>query len=322
MPDLKKLIAGQKDIVDPLLLLMQEAKFPKTIKEWVEALRDQEYLATDSLVEDALDTIEEMGYDIKTVTAGKNKRCGLVRHGHFDSEAYYKLLGNVQLPALITTDWHVGSKSFTKIGFNKMLEDVDKYKVKDVVMTGDLLQGLGVYATEAMDVLEPSIDAQERHLIKLLNQFPSRTNFHAIIGNHEEKIKGQWMVGHDAIKSVANQVDNFNYYGHIAKLQLEKKWNMLLIHGSGSAGSYAISYNAQKLYERLPEQPDILLMGHVHRLMVLPMPLNKYIMISGTLQRENSWLMQKGIIAQIGWIVLHDFGKSHADFTIHTPEVF
>ena len=318
---LSKLIKEKKDIVDPLLVLMQEATFPKTITEWKQLLANQGYLATDASVEDALDKLEINGYDIKKVV-GKETRLGLVRHGQFDSEAYYKVLGNVKLPCLLSTDWHVDSKSFTKIGFNKMLQDVDKYKCKDVVLMGDLLQGLGVYATEAMDVLEPSIDKQEEHLIKLLKQFPSGTTFHAIMGNHEEKIKGKWLVGHDALRPVAQELPNFNYYGHMAKLQLEKKWNMMMIHGAGSAGGYAISYQAQRLYERLPEQPDILLMGHVHRLMVLPMPLNKYIMICGTLQRENSWLMQKGIIAQIGWIILRDFGKCGAEFVISTPEVF
>jgi UDP-2,3-diacylglucosamine pyrophosphatase LpxH len=321
MPLLRKLIEQKEHISPTLLTLMQEATFPKTLSEWKQLLLDKGFSATNGSVEDAFDELETEGYDIKKV-AGKETRFGLVRHGQFDSSAYYKVLGNVKLPCLLSTDWHVDSKSFTKIGFNKMLEDVDKYKCKDVVLMGDLLQGLGVYATEAMDVLEPSIDKQEQHLIKLLKQFPSGTNFHAIMGNHEEKIKGKWLVGHDAIKPIASQVDNFNYYGHIAKLQLEKKWNMMMIHGSGSAGSYAISYNAQKLYERLPEQPDILLMGHVHRLMVLPMPLNKYIMICGTLQRENSWLMQKGIIAQIGWIILRDFSKTGAEFVISTPEVF
>jgi UDP-2,3-diacylglucosamine pyrophosphatase LpxH len=321
MPLIKKLIKDVENIKPTLLEKMQDATFPKTLTEWKQALLDVGFSATNASVEDAFDELETDGYDIKKVV-GKETRYGLVRHGQFGSDAYYKILGNVKLPCLLTTDWHVDSKSFTKIGFNKMLQDVDKHKCKDVIMMGDLLQGLGVYSTEAMDVLEPSIDKQEQHLIKLLRQFPTGTNFHAIMGNHEEKIKGTWKVGHDALRPIAHEVDNFNYYGHVAKLQLEKKWNIMMIHGSGSAAGYAISYNAQRLYERLPEQPDLLLMGHVHRLMVLPMPLNKYIMICGTLQRENSWLMQKGIIAQIGWIILRDFTKTGIDVVISTPEVF
>ena len=230
---------------------------------------------------------------------------------------------NNTIPCPVVTH---NSKSFSKLCFNKLLEDCIKYKCKDVVMVGDLLQGLGVYATEAMDVSEPHIDRQEEQLVKLLQEFPKGTTFHVVIGNHEEKIKGRWMVGHDSLKTIAERKDindeyDFIYYGHIAKLQLEDKFSMLLIHGGGNV-PYAISYKAQKIFERLTEQPTIFAMGHIHKLMVLPMVPNKYIFVCGTLQRENSWLIQGGNISQPGWIVIRDINKTKLDTTITTPEVF
>ena len=320
MPSVKQVLKEQTDINGVLLVLLQEAKFPKTISELVDALRVEECIANERSVKKAIKELEEEGYDIKEVRE-KEPKYGLVRWGSFDNSAYYKILGKVRLPCAFSADWHVGSKGFTRIGFNKFGNDCVKFGVKDIVMPGDLLQGLGVYPTEAMDVLDPSIDSQERKLVDLLKEFPKDTRFHAIIGNHEEKIKGKWEVGHDSMKTIATEVENFTYYGAVAKLQLKDNFTMLMMHGKGSV-PYAVSYKGQKIYERLPEKPTIFVHGHIHQLMVLPTPPNHYIFVSGTLQRESSWLVQAGVVAQVGWIILNDINKEGADFKIRTPEVF
>jgi len=320
MPKVKQVVKEMKDVNDPLLALLREAKFPKSLSELVEALRDEGYICNEKSVKKAMKELEEEGYDVKTVK-GKELKYGLVRFGSFDSSVYYKTLGTIKLPCILTSDWHVGSKGFTRQGFNKLVKDVEEYGVKDVVMPGDLLQGLGVYPLEAMDVIEPSIDKQEQKLKDLLHEFPSKTQFHAVIGNHEEKIKGQWKVGHDPLQAVAAEVDNFTYYGSVAKLELEKQFTLLMMHGKGGV-PYAVSYKGQKIYERLPEQPTIFLHGHIHKLLAVPMPPNHYIMASGTLQRENSWLMQSGLISQVGWLLIRDIKKEKLDVVFRTPEVF
>jgi len=319
MPTIQKVIEDKKNIKEPLLVLFQESKFPKTLKELVQVLRDESYIVSERSIEAAIKQLQSDGYDIKKVQ-GKDDRYCLVRTGAFENTSYYNVLGKIRLPCAFSSDWHVGSKGFSRIAFNKFQEDCEKEKIKDIVMAGDLLQGLGVYAEEAADVDDPSIDGQEDHLVSLLKEFSSSIEFHAVLGNHESKIKGKWMVGHDPLAVVSKRIPNFNYYGSIAKLQLER-FNLLMMHGKGGV-PYAVSYKIQKIQERLLEQPTILVMGHIHKLLVLPTLPNHYMIQSGTLQRENSWLIQSGVVSQIGWIILRNITKTTIEVKITTPETF
>jgi len=96
----------------------------------------------------------------------------------------------------------------------------------------------------------------------------------------------------------------------------------IMIRRNGKTLWTGNSYKGQKIYERLPEQPTILVHGHVHKLMALPMPPNHYIVIGGSLQRESGWLVQNGVVAQVGWVILKEFNKEGALFLLRTPEVF
>jgi predicted phosphodiesterase len=267
-----------------------------------------------------LKDIEEDGYDLKYIYSGRDKKVGLVRYGTFDKDKYYKVLGKVEFPILITSDWHICSRGFSMIAFNKLVEDCATFKIKTILHAGDLLQGLGVYSVEAMDVTEPSIDAQEEHAIKLLNKIPKNVHKVLVIGNHEEKLKGSWKVGHDPIKYIASNVENCEYFGHMAKL-MANKWSVLMVHGSG-APSYAWSYMIQKILRNLVERPTFLIAGHLHMLGVWSFPPNNYTIMAGTLQRENSYLLQKGIQSVVGWIIIRDYDGKKLDAIVRTPEVF
>jgi predicted phosphodiesterase len=317
--DVKKLLLrSREEAKSAVLHTLIESAFPVSVKELENRLRSKGIVVSN--IDRVLKDIETEGYDLKYIYSGRDRKVGLVRYGTFDKDRYYKVLGTIEFPILITSDWHICSRGFSVIAFNKLVEDCTTFKVKTMLHAGDLIQGLGVYSVEAMDVTEPSIDAQEELAIKLLNKIPKSVRKVLIIGNHEEKLKGSWKVGHDPIKYIASNVENCEYFGHMAKL-MASKWSILMVHGAG-APSYAWSYMIQKILRNLVERPTFLIAGHLHMLGIWSFPPNNYTIMAGTLQRENSYLLQKGIQSVIGWVIVRGYDGKRLDAVVRTPEVF
>lgn len=316
----KLLRVSEESLKLKVLEFLIKQPYPVTYNEILEkiGIKERNY----RLIETILDELAREGYDLKIIHSTGTKKVGLVRYGSYDSNHYYRIIGEIEFPVLITGDWHICSKGFSIIAFEKLLEDCKKFKIKTLLHTGDLIQGLGVYRIEAMDVLEPSIDAQTETAASLLNKIPRYVRKILVIGNHEEKLKGSWTVGHDPIKVITANVSNCEYYGHTAKFRFKNsKYTLLLMHGSG-APSYAWSYAFQKVLRNLSERPTFLVMGHFHQLGLWAHPPNNYVVASGTLQRENSYLLNRGIQAVVGWVILKKFDGHSLEAYLRTPSIF
>lgn len=261
------------------------------------------------------------GYDIKEIISGKRKEYQLVRYADVSQKDYYRILGKVKTPLLITADWHIGSVGFSELAFQKLLEDVDNFGIKDIIHAGDLLQGRGVHRLELSDLLVTEIDEQIELADYYISQFPGRCTMHVCIGNHESKLKGSIHAGLDALKRLAKENSKVRYYGHVFKLKLNKKFSILTMHTSGGL-TYATSYRPQRIFDKLIERPDILVTGHLHKLMVLTHPPHHLILMAGTLQRENAYLVWKGEVSQVGWLILTDYDYEVQEVIVRTPRVF
>lgn len=306
-------------IEEELLQRLIKLKHPVLIHELCKQMS-----ITDERLMSAIDSLRRSGYDIKSITSNSQKYYCLVRYGSAESDGFYRVQGEIELPAIFTADWHIGSKGFSEIAFRKLVRDVIKHKVKTVVICGDIFQGKGVFRTEAEELVVPDTDGQMRLGKKYFKEFPSHVKCIGVIGNHEGYLKGSYQVGFDMVKNLAEIVPSFSYYGHVALLNIKKKFTVMMMHGGG-APSYAVSYKAQKLWDSLAERPTILAFGHLHQLEVLPRPHKNeraYIFQCGTLQREAAYLLNKGIISDVGWIILHDINEEEASFTIHRPIIF
>jgi len=265
--------------------------------------------------------LRRQGYDIKEIPSGKKKYYTLVRFGDRNLSSLYRTLGQIRIPFICSSDWHVGSVGYSPLLMKELQKDVEEYNVKDLVMAGDLLQGRGVHKRELVDLVEPDIQRQMDTLVDILHSFPEKTRFHMTIGGHEEHLKGSIDVGLDALRVVAQRVDTAYYYGAVAKLRLEKDWSLVMTHGSGGAG-YARSYKPERLWDSLLEKPDFLVLGHLHVLSVFSKGKGHYIVQSGTLQRENSYLIWKGLTPQLGWIIIEDYNGETAKYIIREPKVY
>ena len=76
--------------------------------------------------------------------------------------------------------------------FLDLIDCCEELSVATVMIAGDLLQGKGVYATEAADLAEPNLDYQVDTAENMLKMFPDCVKkIEVIMGNHEEKVKGK-----------------------------------------------------------------------------------------------------------------------------------
>jgi len=266
-----------------------------------------------------LKILQAKGYDIKEITSGQERLYVLIRTSSLKEEEMYRVHGSIETPIIITSDWHIGSKGFYKIAFDFLLKDVEQFGVNDVLLAGDLLQGRGVYRTEMADLLIPTVGEQIEVAVDLLSKLPARV--HLVTGNHEEKIKGSIHIGLDVLKILSKQLDHVFYYGNVAQFDLNKEYRYMMMHGSGSP-TEATSYRVEKIWRELLFKPNILHIGHTHQLNLVQKGINKWGIISGTLQRTSSWLLSKGFTAKVGWIILEDIPDPETwKFIFRTPRL-
>jgi len=307
---------------DAILNILQGVELPileSSLLERIEALLGEKMELTSFRRE--LRYLIEEGYDIKEVISDFDRYYVLVRHGITRPEAYYRFLVDINTPLIITADWHLGSIGFSELALKEMIKQVEEYKIKDIVVAGDITQGRGVHRVELVDLKTPNIDDQIEDAVRVFNSFPQGTRFHLLLGGHEEKLKGNVRVGFDILRAIALRCPSVSYYGSVAKLRLNKNYSLLMIHGSGGT-SYATSYKIEKVWRELVDKPDILVMGHLHQLAVIPKQFNKLLIMAGTLQRENAYLINKGYIPEVGWILLRDYNSETSDFKEVMPRVF
>jgi predicted phosphodiesterase len=234
---------------------------------------------------------------------------------------YFNIMGNIDMPILFTSDWHMGSLSFSELAYDKLIEDLDKYKIKNVVHLGDLLQGLGVYSKELKDLAIHDIDAQVDYATRQLEKISKKVGIHICIGGHEEVLKGKQKVGFDALRQLSTVLPNCTYYGDNIYLNVNKKYTFQGLHGSG-ASQYSTSYGADKLWNTLMEKPNILAKGHTHQLYAFTKPPNHLIMEVGSLQRETTFVSWRGITSSLGWYILKDYTPETVDLIRRIPRIY
>ena len=303
-------------IEEILLEILKSSVFPISIREIEERMKEYSASITEQRIKRAIRSLEKEGYDINLVISGKDTKYSLVREGR-----RFKMMGKVRTPFIASSDFHIGSKGFSEQAFKELVKCTKKEKVKDIVSVGDLIQGLGVYSVEAMDVLEPSISKQIDSLVEHLREFPKEVKIHISIGGHEEKLKGKWAIGLDPLKAASQRLPNVLYYGAAMNLLLNDRWSVLGLHSSG-VSSYA-GYRVQSIYRNLQDpRPNLLIIGHSHRLYTLSIPPETLLIESGCLQRESSYLLNKGYTSQVGWVLVRKFERGYIEASYVKPVIY
>jgi len=316
MTKLKELLEGIEEPSERVLRVLQRSKEPLNKIDLTRKARIRL-----SALKACLRELQEEGYDIRSIVRNGLDCYYLNRYALEKDEEFYRVHGKIKLPIIITGDWHIGSKVWSYQAYRQLLKDIERYRVKTLIILGDLLQGLGVYRKEAMDLAIHSIQEQVNYASELLDRI--EIPIHVCIGSHELALKGLHEVGYDALDHLARLVPNIVYHGEQIKATFGKKYSFLGIHGSGGL-TYAASYPLQRSWERLVEKPNIYAMGHRHRFFAFLVPPFNLLMEVGCLSRETLYVLARGITSLISWWVLREFDarKGIIELTCRAPKVY
>ena len=164
----------------------------------------------------------------------------------------------------IVSDTHLASKEEAVPELHMAYDTFVEEGITEVWHAGDLIAGIGVYATQAGDLKLHTMDAQVEYA-KI--NYPSRPGIktRVIAGNHD--IEGAiGRLGANPVVMVCNQRDDMEYLGdYQAWLEMPNGAWGCLHHGRGGM-SYAVSYKPQKIIEGLPggRKPALMIFGHWH----------------------------------------------------------
>lgn len=270
-------------------------------------------------LERCINTLIEEGYDIQTIIKERTRFRQLVRY--VEGPKYYRPMGRIEFPILLTADWHIGHKGWSELAFRELVKDIKAYKIKHLIHLGDLVQGLGVHSKELQDLSMNSIDEQVEATIDYLKEIPKKTNIHLTLGGHEEALKGKQKVGFDACKYIASALPNVSYYGMRLEFLLNNNHSLVGYHSRGGL-TFTSSYRLERIWGELVEKPEILAIGHHHRLFHLLKPPRHLLMEVGTLCRESSYVYWRGITAQIGWYIIEDYDPEKIKLIARRPKVY
>lgn len=176
----------------------------------------------------------------------------------------------------VLNDLHLGARSCKKKQFKKVVEKIRKDKHAVVVLNGDLMEAIHTsdkrFDMDSVDDEFNTVEKQYGGLKKLIE--PIEDKIIAVgIGNHERTIKKT--SGIDLSNLLAEDLGVL-YYGDALMLKLKAKSNnyrCLIMHGNTGATTITGNINAIKKYaENMDQAPDVIIMGHVHRLDVIHNP--------------------------------------------------
>lgn len=105
-------------------------------------------------------------------------------------------MADEDVSVLLTSDIHFGSQKFSEKAFRRMVrwlreggsnerQQSQAFKIKYIVIAGDLVDGVGVYPQQEMELQVKDIGKQYEMLADILSQIPSYIKIIVIPGNHD-----------------------------------------------------------------------------------------------------------------------------------------
>ncbi|MGB9703348.1 MAG: DNA-directed DNA polymerase II small subunit [Candidatus Micrarchaeales archaeon] len=190
------------------------------------------------------------------------------------------------------SDLHVGSKLFYSKNFESFLKDLEKFeKLKYLIISGDIVDGIGIYPNQINELLIKDIYKQYEMFFNFLNEIPPNIHVFVAPGNHDatrraepQAFEAEMTKSFSNVSFISNPsyiniegVEILVYHGtsldsiiasipglsylkpEEAMIQLLKKRHLSPIYGTNPIAPIG------KDNLVIETQPDILVMGHVHR---------------------------------------------------------
>lgn len=211
----------------------------------------------------------------------------------------------------VCSDAHLASKYERLDVLNDLYDIFESVGISNVYSCGNYVEG-----ECRLNKHDISVSGMDNQLEYLADNYPRRSGIttYSISGDDHEgwwaKDKGVNIGRHTENIMRNNGREDWVDLGYIESFvplvnaKSGKKANMLLMHPGGGS-SYAISYRPQKIVESLTggEKPDILLIGHYHKLSYNYIR-NVHTIQAGCTQDQSPFLRKKGIEPHIGGIIV------------------
>jgi len=203
----------------------------------------------------------------------------------------------------VVSDTHLCSKEQQLTFLHDAYAYFEREGIDLVLHPGDLHAGNGkVYRGQIYDMFIHGFDERVEYVIEYYPRVEGVTT-KLIAGNHD--LADLKESGHDFCRAVCDRRPDLHYLGQRGAYVIVHGVRFYLMHPDGGV-PYARSYRLQKVIEQFaPEaKPNVLLMGHLHVVDVLPKYRNVTGLICGCFEAQTSYLKAKGLNPEIGFWVL------------------
>jgi len=190
------------------------------------------------------------------------------------------------------SDLHVGSKLFYSKNFEAFLKDLPNFeKLKYIIISGDIVDGIGIYPNQINELSIKDIYKQYEVFMNLLGMIPESIHVFVAPGNHDAARRAE---PQEFEKDMVKSFPNVSFISNPAYINIEGL-EILVYHGTSLDSIIAaipgLSYlkpeeamiqllrkrHLSPIYGTNPiapiakdnlvieTEPDILVMGHIHR---------------------------------------------------------
>lgn len=190
----------------------------------------------------------------------------------------------------MVSDLHFGSRWCDADGLVKFLTKVHAMGIRDVVVPGDVLDGVKPLLLPEQDYA--LFSTQSDFAIRTMKRAPKGMRYYAIAGNHDSYTSHA--IGFEAGKALADAMQvagvDWNYLGECLGHVTLQGARFQLWHPHGGAGTAnAVRRILNTRIENLAAPVDVLVIGHFHKYAVVhAYPENVLGVASGTFQKKGS----------------------------------
>jgi predicted phosphodiesterase len=209
----------------------------------------------------------------------------------------------------VISDSHLNSKYQRAEVLRHAYDVFEEEGVSQVFQTGNMIDGYG--RLNQYDVFNIGAEDQVKYLVENYPYKKGITTRFITADDHEG-----WIVQREHINIGERIEDKARRIGredlvHVGYLEADilvdignKPTRIRLFHPGGGS-SYALSYKPQKIVESLQggEKPDILLVGHFHKLGVFSWR-NVWVILTGCTQDQTPFMRKKNIAAHVGFSII------------------
>jgi len=237
--------------------------------------------------------LSELGYAVERLSQDKMDRKFIVDPSLFEGDTYK--IGVVSCT-------HLGSKFQQLSHLRAFYHRCYDQGVRVVLHTGDLVDGMNVYAGQEFELFQHGFDAQRDYAVENFPVLPYGKTL-VIAGNHDYAFVKEG--GADILEAIASRRPDIEYLGALGAYPLIGPLKIYMQHGAGG-GAYARSYRLQKNIESFaPEaKPDIYFLGHLHIGCYLPAFRNVFGVMVPCFQAQTPFERRRALYPEIAGIIV------------------